>query len=304
MKKKLVILLAAVMVLSCFALASCGGSSSDESTTDLSDSKYVGTWKAQGLSIGDDSEDFDEEYLLTINGDGTGILSGGDDEDASFTWKPTDGGFKASGDVNTEFKEDGDDLVTKILGAELRFVRYDGSSTEKSETETSAETEYGYTGSDPVEAAVYKYVAEELSKNYELPDGSVSIPVIQFVDIDVDNDDGDAEVLGDFWVYNYVVDGDTLKCVSGGAHPGKIDLVKSGDSYTVEEFEGVQDGSNYEASAKDIFEEHYDEFAKINSDSDAREKVRAETIAAYVKANGLDVTKYQDEGWDPVDIPL
>ena len=41
-----------------------------------------------------------------------------------------------------------------------------------------------------------------------------------------------------------------------------------------------------------------------HSDSDAIEKERAKVLADYVKANGLDVTKYQDEGWDPVELAL
>ena len=43
---------------------------------------------------------------------------------------------------------------------------------------------------------------------------------------------------------------------------------------------------------------------KIYSDSDAIDKERAAVLAAYVKANDLAVTKYQDEGWDPVDLAL
>ena len=66
----------------------------------------------------------------------------------------------------------------------------------------------------------------------------------------------------------------------------------------------VADGGNFESSAKEIFGDKYDAFMKVNSDSEAREKLRAETIANFVKANSLNFTKYQDEGWDPVDIPL
>ena len=41
MKKLISLTIAALMVLSALALTSCGGGS----TEDLSDSKYVGTWK-------------------------------------------------------------------------------------------------------------------------------------------------------------------------------------------------------------------------------------------------------------------
>ena len=163
---------------------------------------------------------------------------------------------------------------------------------------------YGYDGDDPVVAAVYQYLAEELSKNYDPPEGAVSIPVVNIIKTDTDSEDGDADVYGDFWINNYTIEGDTLKCISGGNHSGKMELIQVGSGYSVKEFEQVQDGSNFEPSAKDIFEESYDEFIKSNGDQDAREKQRAETIANYVKANGLSVTKYQDEGWDPVDIPL
>ena len=163
---------------------------------------------------------------------------------------------------------------------------------------------YGYTGTDPVEAAVYQYMAETVASQYDPPEGAVSIPIVQIIEKDVDSDDGEAEVKGDFWIFNYVIEGDTLKMVSGGNHPGKMELIQVGSGYSVKEMETVADGGSFESSAKDIFEEQYDQFIKINSDADAREALRAQTIADYVKANGLEVTKYQDEGWDPVNLKL
>ena len=68
----------------------------------------------------DVSEEFDTEWTLILEADGTG-KSISEDEESSFTWKTTDKGFKTSGDVKTEFVEDGDSITTKILGAELRF---------------------------------------------------------------------------------------------------------------------------------------------------------------------------------------
>lgn len=186
------------------------------------------------------------------------------------------------------------------------------SSAETVEDEPAASSEtddvngaaFGYTGSDPVEAAVYQYVVEEFASSYDLPEGSVSIPIVEIIETDVDTDDGEVEVKGDFWIYNYVIEGDTLKMVSGGNYPGKIELIEVGGGYAGKGSELVTDGEGFESSARDIFEEKYDEFMKINSDAEAREALRAQTIANYVKANDLNVTKYQDEGWDPVDIPL
>ena len=179
------------------------------------------------------------------------------------------------------------------------------ADTAEDQTDPVNGAAYGYSGDDPVQAAVYQYLVEEIAPQYELPEGAVSIPIVQLVDEDVDSDDDkDAEVKGAFWVFNYVIEGDTLKMVSGGNHPGKMELIQVGGGYSVQEFEQVGDGANFEPTAKDIFEEHYDSFMKVNGDQEARESLRAQIIADYVKANGLSVTKYQDEGWDPVDIPL
>lgn len=163
---------------------------------------------------------------------------------------------------------------------------------------------FGYSGDDPVQAAVYQYLVEMIAPQYEPPEGAVSIPIVQLMNEDIDEEDGDAEVEGDFWIFNYVIEGDTLKMVSGGNHPGEMDLIQAGSGYAVTEFEQVGDGSNFEPTARDIFEERYDMFMKFNGDKEAQESLRAQIIADYVKANGLSVTKYQDEGWDPVDIPL
>jgi uncharacterized protein (DUF302 family) len=79
---------------------------------------------------------------------------------------------------------------------------------------------------------------------------------------------------------------------------------KDGDEYKVTEFKPVEDGGNFESTAKEIFGDDADKLMKITSDSDAREALRAKGLADYVKTNGLSVTKYQDEGWDPVDLDL
>ena len=124
MKKITAIVLSTIMVLSALSLASCGGGGSD---ADLSDSRYVGTWTTKGIEIGEDSEELEGEWLLVLNEDGTGTLSGsleGEEEDPSeFTWKLVDGGFKCSGDVKATFKDVGDNIKTKIIGVELVFEK-------------------------------------------------------------------------------------------------------------------------------------------------------------------------------------
>lgn len=179
-------------------------------------------------------------------------------------------------------------------------------SKDEEESEEAAEPTrfyggYGYMGDDPVEGAVYEYVATVIPKDYDVADDMVSIPVVCIVD-KVENEDGTVDVMGEFQVYNYTVDGDTLKMQSGGSHPGKIHLVKDGEFYKAESFEAVEDGSEYEPSAKRIFGDKYEEFAKVSSDDKKMEELRKETIKNYVQATGLKVTQYQDEGQDPVKL--
>ncbi len=170
--------------------------------------------------------------------------------------------------------------------------------------ETFDGTMFGYDGDDWMEYAAYQYMAETIGPQYDRPEGAISLPIVRIIDTEVDSEDGDAEVYGDFWVFNYVIEGDTMKCVSGGAHPGKMELIQVGSGYAAKDLEVVKDGEAYMDSAKDIFEERYDDFEKISSDETGREELRAKGIATYVKVNNLPVTKYQDEGWDPVDLPL
>ena len=142
---------------------------------------------------------------------------------------------------------------------------------------------YGYAGTDPVEAAVYKYVVEELGKNYDASDAS--IPVVQIVNVD-DSDPNNVVVYGDFWI-NY---------------PGVMHVSKDGDTYTVSSFDMVADGSGFEASAKELFGDNYDAFMKAYSDDVTRAEQRTATVSDYVSLNGLEVTQYQDYGWDPVQL--
>lgn len=162
---------------------------------------------------------------------------------------------------------------------------------------------YGYDGDDPVTAAVYQYLVEHAADNFDIPANAVTIPIVQIIATE-EGDNGDALVYGNFYMMNYELDGDTLKCISGGAFPGMMTCIQVGSGYSAQKLDVCEDGGNFDESAKKIFGKHYETFTQVQSDDETRELARAEIIASYVKANKLDVTKYQDEGQDPVDIPL
>lgn len=120
MKKTIIILAVAMTALFCITLAGCGGSNGG----DTSDSPYLGTWNAVSMSIGDESEPFDDTCILTLNDDGTGTLEDGEGEVTEFTWEPTEEGLKTAGDMKMKFVDNGDGTISgKILGANLNFEK-------------------------------------------------------------------------------------------------------------------------------------------------------------------------------------
>jgi hypothetical protein len=112
----------------------------------------------------------------------------------------------------------------------------------------------------------------------------------------------DSCVWGDFWVFWYKVEGDTLKTVSGGDHPGMMTLKYENGKPQVVDFERVEDGSRFMPTAKLIFGDYFDIFMNMHSNESVREAVRRGQLYEYVKQNGLNVHYYQDYGWEAVEL--
>ena len=159
---------------------------------------------------------------------------------------------------------------------------------------------YQFPGDEPIPKTVADYLTREIAKNYDPSD--VCIPSMTIVATDTSNPE-DILVWGDFWVFNYKLENDTLLTESGGSHPGLMHLKKTDEIYTVTKMDQVADGADNLISAQKIFGEKYDDFHKINSNQDEREKVRRQFISDYVKMNKLPIKKVKDAGWDPVELP-
>ena len=142
--------------------------------------------------------------------------------------------------------------------------------------------------------AIDRYLTDSIGSQYAKCEHCVPIHSIVRVDERIAED---ILVWGDFWVFNYNQSGDTLKCVSGGSHPGLMHIRQTEKGFEVTAFDQVEDGSRYLPTAKKIFGDKFDAFKAINSDEKARERLRAEGLATYAKKNGLAVTLYQDYGW-------
>ena len=142
--------------------------------------------------------------------------------------------------------------------------------------------------------AIDRYLADSIGSRYAK--GEHCVPIHSIVRVDERNSEN-ILVWGDFWVFNYNQVGDTLKCVSGGSHPGLLHIRQTEKGFEVTAFDQVEDGSRYLPTAKKIFGDKFDAFKTINSDEKNRERLRAEVLATYAKKNGLLVTMYQDYGW-------
>ncbi len=164
---------------------------------------------------------------------------------------------------------------------------------------------YAYTGSDPVGAAVTEYLVRLGQERFLPEEGVVTIPAP--VLLRTEETDGEhLRVWGNFWIFNYALEGTTLECVSGGELPGIMTLEKAGDGWTVTALEEAGDGEDYDADIRRFCAGDEELLERFQSASDgdglAVRTVRHRSILDYVAAGGLDVTAYHDYGWDP--IPL
>jgi hypothetical protein len=150
-------------------------------------------------------------------------------------------------------------------------------------------------------AAIDRYLTEQIAGHYA--PGEYSVPVYQEVAVNAD-DSTDIRIWGNFWVYNYQQEGDTLKCVSGGSHPGLMHICQMGECFYVSHFEQVEDGSRFQPSAKRIFGEYFEAFQIHHSDGDEHEMLKHDVLRAFVRDHGLTATMYQDYGLPAKDLDL
>ena len=99
-------------------------------------------------------------------------------------------------------------------------------------------------------SAIDRYMSEVFGKQYA--EGEYCVPIHNIVAVDESNA-ADILVWGDYWVFNYNQVGDTLKCVSGGSHPGLMHLQQTDKGFEVTAFDQVEDGSSFLPTAQKIF---------------------------------------------------
>lgn len=163
---------------------------------------------------------------------------------------------------------------------------------------------YSYTGDDPIAGAIANMLAGDArAAMYKTEEGYVTIPC-PIIHRTVLIDQTHTKVYGSFWILNYVKRGQILHNISGGEYPGVITLEKVNDQWQVTDMEEAGDGEDYTADIERFangdteLANKYFEAANLGAPEQAA--IRTQYIREYVEANNLDVTAYQDYGWDPV----
>ena len=132
MKKILAIVLCVILTGACLAcLSACG-------KQDLSQSTYLGTWKATGAKFKGEDVDIKEaltsgDLIITLNGDGTAVI---DDADgiSNAEWKETGSGIKLKGgSYNTKLTWTGDSFDMSIIGFHLILTAQTGEENTEPE---------------------------------------------------------------------------------------------------------------------------------------------------------------------------
>ena len=147
--------------------------------------------------------------------------------------------------------------------------------------------------------AISDYLVKEIGVQYR--QGELCIPTLMIVSAQEISADM-AWVWGDFWIWWYNQEGDTLMTVSGGNHSGLMTVLQQDGKLKIESFEQTVDGAGNDASARRIFRSHYDVYQNMHSSQDVREAVRREQLGYYVKNHNLNIHYYKDYGWDAVKL--
>ena len=169
---------------------------------------------------------------------------------------------------------------------------------------TAALPAYSYTGDDPIVGVIINaLLTDGHADMYMKKTGSVTIPCPIILKTEM-IDEAHAKVYGNFWLLTYVKNGDVLENISGGENAAIITLEKVEGKWQVTAMEEAGDGEEYVADIKRFASGDSELETKYFAAEDlkANQETRTQFIKAYVEANDLDITAYQDYGWEPITL--
>ncbi|MBE5846121.1 MAG: hypothetical protein E7300_00385 [Lachnospiraceae bacterium] len=149
---------------------------------------------------------------------------------------------------------------------------------------------YAFSGFNPVLAGAYNYLAFDKAQGFD--PGHAIIPYVCIVDMD-ESDPEDVLLYGDFYLWEFEKQEDTLKCVSSSHIPGVMHMKRTGDNEAAIYDAFAFDEGLTDADVVSLFGSYYDHYITLSSDKEMRDSEMAQIIADYVHANRLEVGKYQ-----------
>lgn len=147
--------------------------------------------------------------------------------------------------------------------------------------------------------AISDMLVQNIGVDYK--QGEVCVPVLMIA-AEEERETDTAEVFGEFMIYWYDIEGDTLKTVSGGTHAGCVTVVLKDGKAEATAFEQTADGAGNEESARRIFGKHYDIYQNMHSNPAVREAVRQEQLREYISRHKMNIHYYKDFGWPAVEL--
>ena len=172
--------------------------------------------------------------------------------------------------------------------------------------EDAALPAYTYAGDDPVLAAVIGCMLD-MDSGITPAEGGVLIPTPIILKTDMNAEETEATVYGNFWLFTYVQNGKMLERTACGEFPGVMKLEKKDGAWTVVSLELADEGEAYWESIQKLtngdeeLAEQYRLTTGATEDSFLPQFQRA-AVVNYVQENSLDIEAYQEPGEEPVSV--
>ncbi len=190
-----------------------------------------------------------------------------------------------------------------VTGEKAELLTDDGileGQKEYSAADSSEEAEKSLSLSNDLKGAVCAALISQFNSEYS-EDGYV-IPEFHILDVNEESSE-DIMVWGDFWLYAYRLEGDTLISVTGESVSGCMHLQEKDGAYQCREIDIPEVGRTREKTEQDIFETCYQNLLDWRNNYEEQEKNRAQLIADYAAAFGISAEKYSDQGWKSAELP-
>ncbi len=180
-----------------------------------------------------------EDANSTLRQDVEGLIDMLKDEEGSIDWGKADASIK--------------ELISLIADGVRFGGKTDETDAEDEELDIDAILAEIMIPYEKADAVMYAYLAERNADLMDAGDAQVFSKKTGYMD---DPEEDEVKVLGEFTQVNFAIDGDQMNMVSGATDTLLLTLTKGEDgTYTVTDEKQAADGSDYEASLKELCDE-------------------------------------------------